>query len=581
MPGYFASSNSTYTDIWALGPRTQQLVCFPPESQTSTWEITSNGAYIRGQKPATTARVVNLSNYTLSFETMIDHGGTGWRVDTEIDAIQATGPICKYTTNPHTTGHISNPLILVVLTSEYPTGSFANIDKTLLPPNTLVLGRGWSLQNQTSLPGYILDKFPLKFNVTEKTWHTIRTESPGDDTYTVYLDDRLIAHFNISSYGISDPNPYIPGGVYKSFAFGPWQDQAAYVRNVNVTLSTGENVYSNAMTSEDVLVEYGVQSNTQYVCSDSGKRDRFSWLGDRLISARTVMVGSHQGEYVWGPAEEAFSRQVGSGQIPINTLFSPLDAEGSLIRTTNVDPLIVDYDFDFMQVIYDYWVRSGNDTFLEKAWPRMVMATSYALSRSLDQKTQLFGAPYGSTGTPLSGEKGQALGPANTVSMIIGLERMAEMARFIGDNAAAAFYQTQAQLSRTAIDSLLWNETAGYYAATLGGTGYDLMDIAQVLLAGIGSEQRQASFVEKLSALRVQAGYINGTRFLDTPGVVDVYYMSFLLEGLALTNRTALAQDLLDATWAPMVNRDRNYTGGYWEYIVSSFSPFLSSYHVS
>lgn len=474
--------------------------------------------------------------------------------------------------------HFKNltPSAIVVLTSEYPSGSFANIDKTLLPPNTLILGRGWSLQNQTSLPGYVLDKFPLNFNVTEKAWHTIRTESPGDDTYTVYLDDQRIAHFNISSYGIADPNPYIPGGVYKSFAFGPWQDQAAYVRNVNITLSTGENVYSNPMTSPDVLIEYGVQMNTQYICSDSGKRDRFSWLGDRLISARTVMVASQQGEYVWGPTEEAFSRQVGSGQIPINTLFSPLDAEGTLIRTTNVDPLIVDYEFDFMQVIYDYWVRSGNDTFLESVWPRMVMTTSYALSRSLDQKTQLFGAPYGSTGTPLSGEKGQALGPANTVSMIIGLERMAEMARFIGDDDAAAFYQTQAQLSRTAIDTLLWNETAGYYAATLGGTGYDLMDIAQVLLAGIGSEQRQASFVEKLSALQVPAGYINGTRFFDTPGVVDAYYMSFLLEGLAATKRTKLAQDLLDATWAPMVHRDRNYTGGYWEYIVSSPPPLMS-----
>lgn len=110
MPGYFASSNSTYTDIWALGPRTQQLVCFPPESQSSTWEITLNGAYIRGQKPATTARVVNLSNYTLSFETLIDRGGTGWRVDTEIDAIQATGPICKSTLVLHTTFQETNTL---------------------------------------------------------------------------------------------------------------------------------------------------------------------------------------------------------------------------------------------------------------------------------------------------------------------------------------------------------------------------------------------------------------------------------------------------------------------------------------
>ncbi|KAJ6092456.1 hypothetical protein N7467_004425 [Penicillium canescens] len=286
------------------------------------------------------------------------------------------------------------------------------------------------------------------------------------------------------------------------------------------------------------------------------------------------MVGSHQSEYVWGPAEEAFSRQVGSGHLPTNKLLSPPDVEGSLIRTTNVAPLLVDYNFDFAVVIYDYLVHSGNDTFVEKLWPRMVMVMSYAMSTALDQKTQLYGAvygavygaPYGTMGTPLSGEKEQALDPAHTVSMILALERMAEVAPYIGDNAVANMCQAQAQLSRTAIDTLLWNETVGYYAATLGGTGYGLMDIAQVLLGGIGSEQRQASFVEILSALRVPAGYINGTRFFDIPSIVDAYYTRFLLEGLASTNRTQVAQDL-DATWTPMVRRDHNYTGGYWEYV--------------
>ncbi|KAM3065058.1 hypothetical protein ACMFMF_011370 [Clarireedia jacksonii] len=539
IEGYFASSNSTYTDIWALGPRTQQLVCFPPGTQTSTWQITEDGAYIKGQKPASTSRVVNLVNYTLTFETMIDYGGTGWRVDTEIDAIQATGPI-------------------FVLTSEYPAGSFANIDRSLVPPNTLIVGRGWSLQNQTSLPGYVLEKFPLKINVTEKTWHTIKTVSPGDQTYTVFLNNIEIAHFNISSYGLGNPNPYIPGGVYKSFAFGPWQDQAAYVRNVNVIDENGENIYSNPMSSDDVLVEYGVQTNDGYICSDSGKRDRFSWLGDRLVSARTIMVSTRQNEFVWGPAEGAFSRQVPTGQIPINTVFSPLDTEGILVRTINVDPLLVDYEFDFMQVIYNYWLAH---------WPGMVAATSYAMTRSLDDKTHLYGALSGSPSIPLGGEKGQALGPANTVSLILGLERMADMAEYVGQDTLATSYRQQAMLSRTAIDTLLWNNTGGYYASTLGASGYDMMDIAQVLLAEIGTVDRRMEFKGKLAVLKVPAGYINGTRYFDTPGIVDPYFLSFLLEGLAKASETELAQDLLDATWSPMVRRDSNYTGGYWEYV--------------
>ena len=144
----------------------------------------------------------------------------------------------------------------------------------------------------------------------------------------------------------------------KSFSLGPWQDQAAWYRNVTMaSLKTGAILYSNSMTSEDVLTEFGVQTNAEYVCSDAGKRDRYSWLGDRLISARVTMISTGDAEYVWGPAEQALSRQTTSGQIPINTLFSPLDTQGKLVRTQNVDPLLVDYNFDFIQVIYDYWMR--------------------------------------------------------------------------------------------------------------------------------------------------------------------------------------------------------------------------------
>lgn len=203
----------------------------------------------------------------------------------------------------------------------------------------------------------------------------------------------------------------------------------------------------------------------------------------------------------------------------------------------------------------------------------MVAVVSFAITRSLDQATQLYGALSGPKSIPIGGEKGQALGPANTVSLILGLERMADMADHVGYNTLASSYRQQAQLSRSAIDSLLWNSTGGFYAATLGASGYDMMDVAQVLLAEIGTAAQRKEFVGKLAALKVPAGYINGTRFFDTPGIVDPYYESFLLEGLAKAGETELAQDLLDATWLPMVRRDSNFTGAYWEYIVSQMCP--------
>jgi hypothetical protein len=47
------------------------------------------------------------------------------------------------------------------------------------------------------------------------------------------------------------------------------------------------------------------------------------------------------------------------------------------------------------------------------------------------------------------------LGPTGTVSLILDLERMSDMAKYIGYNALAASNRQQAELSRTGIDTLL------------------------------------------------------------------------------------------------------------------------------
>lgn len=126
-----------------------------------------------------------------------------------------------------------------------------------------------------------------------------------------------------------------------------------------MTSNSGDNavLYSNSLTTEDVLPEFGVAANIDYVCSDGGKRDRYAWLGDRVVSARSGMVSTGDWQYFWGPAEQYLSRQTTAGQLPCNTLFSELDPMGALVRTQNVDPLLVDYNFDFVPVIHDYWMR--------------------------------------------------------------------------------------------------------------------------------------------------------------------------------------------------------------------------------
>ncbi|BGP29034.1 hypothetical protein JCM10296v2_000770 [Rhodotorula toruloides] len=508
-PGYFASHNSNMTDIWNLGPRTQQLACFPPSSQPSTWEVDSKkGVYIRGQKPATTVKGAKAKNYTLAFEANIDYAGVGWRLDTEIVNIFAEGPY-------------------LVLTSNYPEGSFP-YNHSLVPPNTLVLGRGWSLQNQTTLTGWHLDSFPVGFDVTEKTWHDIETDSPGDGTYS---------------------------------------DQAAWYRNVNVTLASGQNWYSNPMTSEDVKVEYGVATNDFTVCSDAGKRDRYSWLGDRQISARSIeAVGEF--EYVWGPAEQAFARQIASGEVPSNMLFSQLDPLGIQGCTESLDLILVDWDSKFFDVIYHYWQKTSNDSFLQAQWGDMRAMMAYVMQTSIDPKTS-FSTNGGSSPTISS-----------TALNIIALEEMVEMGSHLGYSSAVAAYQVQANLSRKALEGL-WNETGGFCA--FPGKDYIVEDMAWIELAKIGTAERRDKFWSHLPSRQVPGGYVdppaeNKFELLGGSVKISMNIAAELLWALGERGDGKTAQDLVKRTYGPIVERNVNYTGAYWKLLSHHWGGFPTAF---
>lgn len=121
-------------------------------------------------------------------------------------------------------------------------------------------------------------------------------------------------------------------------------------------LNNGTVAYSNPLTDKSILPEFGVDSNNLIMMSDSGKRDRYSWLGDRLQSSRSVEVVGEM-ECVWGPAESQFSRQDAAGRVPSNTLFSQLDQSGVEVRTQNLDPILNDFDGYFVELIYNYYLR--------------------------------------------------------------------------------------------------------------------------------------------------------------------------------------------------------------------------------
>ncbi|KAI3491317.1 hypothetical protein L1887_44352 [Cichorium endivia] len=80
VPSQFSSSDETLNDIWRLGARTVLAACFEQASQPSTWSPSAQGVVVPGQRPAPTRRIYAMEPYTLTFESRIEQGGTGWAV---------------------------------------------------------------------------------------------------------------------------------------------------------------------------------------------------------------------------------------------------------------------------------------------------------------------------------------------------------------------------------------------------------------------------------------------------------------------------------------------------------------------
>lgn len=201
LPGHLETSNDIYNRVFDLGGRVAQVACVDAGNAPSTWELTNDGALVRGQTSAQSAKGALLApeNYTMEFDTKIVRGGTGWRI------ASTTRPFGPY----------------FVLTSNYHENTtFTNTNTTLLPPNTLVFNSGWGIVNQTSLETPENQHFPLNISVEDGRWYRIST-SIEEDGYHVRLDGNELARVPIPPL---NPSIFSSGSAYAgTWGFGGYQ----------------------------------------------------------------------------------------------------------------------------------------------------------------------------------------------------------------------------------------------------------------------------------------------------------------------------------------------------------------------
>ncbi|RMZ66552.1 alpha-L-rhamnosidase [Pyrenophora seminiperda CCB06] len=558
LPGHMKTSNEVYNRIFDLGSRVAQVACVDAGNAPSTWEINDEGALIRGQTSAQSAEgiLMNAANYTLSFYTKIVRGGTGWRV---ASAIQPLGPY-------------------FVLTSDYPKQtSFSNTNRTLLPPNTLIFNADWSLVNQSSLPTPANIYYPLNITIEEERWHHVTT-SIKEDGYHVYLNGLQIAKVALPP---PNTNSFFSSGsrTKGTWGFGAFQDQISVVTNVSVTSSNGSQIYTNAMTSEKVLAEYGVAPLDHSVCLDGAKRDRLVWIGDFYHTVRVVAKTTARWDYVIGTIKYVLSFQVGSGPyagfVPISTSL------GTTPEYTNANPGwegLVDYQDLFLAGIGEYFRYTGDTQSLKEHWGS-IKKLAEARIAFVDPTTGLV------AGSPAVPKPNSFLGPANG-SAVTGLfaftmDRLVPLALAFGDMEAASRYNSTAHRLRDAMNKKLWNPSLETYSLSLASPGnFSLTGIAWAILSGTANSEQASLSVRKLEQLRFGVGY----KTISSDENSSDYELApnpsgFLLEALFQASQnhhsdtTPITLHLLDGLWGSMVNNDSYYSGASWEYVKPDGSP--------
>ncbi|KAJ6031876.1 Six-hairpin glycosidase [Penicillium herquei] len=557
LPGYFECSNKLYNDIWALGPRTVQHACIEAGTAPSTWDVTADGVLLRGQQPAVSVLGADFANYTMEFTTKIVRGGTGWKVAAGVGGLGA----------------------YFVLTSEYPVAStFVNTNRTLVPDNTLAVGYGWNLVNQTSLTTGKVEYFPISFPVKEGEWYKVSTVVNATG-YGVTINETSIfvpvANLQIvTSYTASSGS--LSGGTW---GFGPYQDQVAYVKNVNVYSNNGTRLYHNAMTSESVLEEYGIMSNTHNLCLDGAKRDRLVWTGDFAHTQRVIAASTGRDDFVTGTLEYIMARQASSGSNAGWFSMAPAMGKAAKYTETYNSFGLLDYQFLFLDAFADYYFKSGNNTFLEKYWEQIKKGVEVVLPL-VDESSGL--------AVPVGGAffMGSSNGTAPSAALVYTLKKMAKVAEAMKDTAAASTWNSTASSLSNAINLHLWNENLGTYVSALTTPNdTSIAGTAWAILAGVASETRAKSAIEALSSLRSGVGYKDSTSVASSSSTqISTFLSGFLLEGILSTSRSSSSSSniirdaihvLLDQTWGSMVTDDDYYTGGSWEYVDAVGRPGL------
>ncbi|RAQ42113.1 hypothetical protein AFGD_000829 [Aspergillus flavus] len=542
LPGQFSCDDDVLNEIWKLGARAATAACVDKDSQKAIWEVDPvEGVYARSVRPSVSVKGTAFANYTLEFETMIEKGGSWWSVASPMAGSAYT----------------------MLLTGELPEASrLANVNTTLTPPNTISLAYGVDFVNQTTLTTWVLDVFEVPFAVRENTWYKVSVSLSPSGYLSASLNDTQI--FNISKAAY----PLATGEFSGSFGFGAYQDHEAYFRNVNVyDTENGSTLYTNALTTEDVLAEYGTQANQESLCLDGPKRDRLVWLGDFVHTARILGVSTSRIDHARGTLQYLLDSQIDDGELAISpNIGYDIKASPNAFAPSG-SYYLNDYQLLGLISFHDFVQWSGELSWANVTWPKWQKQVDWIIGK-VNNNTGLITFNAGAFIGPQDG------GSAVACAAVQALTGAAEVATAIGDTKSASRYQRVAASIANAVNRHLWNDQLGAYSSSLDDIGnFSVSGTAYCISSGVASFNQTARSLATLSQLRLGPGYKDSSDVSDSDPTVNISPNTngFLLPALFKANATNMGLQLIKNLWSVMLplNKSQNRTavGTSWEYV--------------
>ncbi|KAK8076105.1 alpha-L-rhamnosidase A [Apiospora phragmitis] len=541
LPAAFQCDDEELNAIWGLGAAAAATACVEKGTQPAVWEVDPDkGVLLRSQKPA--------------FDAIIERGGIWWTV------AMPNGGYTSY--------------LQLRLVGELPEATtFANANRTLAPPNSILVSYGYDFVNQTTLPSMLLDTFPVPSPVAEKSWHRIQTVLSPSGHLAVSLNDQEVFNISMSDYYTGGSAVSFTG----SFGVGAWQDEVAYVRNLTITdTANGSTLYTHPLTTDadEVLADFGTQPNIASVCLDGPKRDRLVWLGDFYHTARVVGSSTSRFEAARGTLELMLGTQNADGLLAINTPMGYAPATSAPVGSVGG---LEDYQLLGASSMYSYMRHTDDVDFLRTTWPQWQKQLAWLASRinttgnGLVQLEAPFLAPGATTPT--------SSGSCGAVQLF---REFAELADAMGDDAAASRYTTAADELTKAIQDKLWNEELGVFSSAVNDRGnFSVPATAFCITSGVATPaQANRSIAALQSQLALGVGYRDDTNIdpEDPETKISPNTNGFLLDALFRAGAYAAGHDLLHSLWGAMVRDPETSSGASWEYVLPDGRPGLDRF---